>query len=99
MKQLIPLLIIILVSVISWSSCAKNKVVNITTIYSSYYPVSSPILLTTTLTTSEINSLNYPYAKVVNEHNRFFELSIMFNEKLQQIISLLNHSKDRKPIL
>lgn len=95
MKQLISLLLIILVTVMSWSSCAKNKVVNVAAINSLSFPVAFTSLLTPTLTTIETNeNLSFPQAKVVSEHNRFFELSIVFNEKLQQIISFYTRSDE-----
>ncbi len=81
----------------SWSSCAKNKVINITTIYSLSYPIAPSSLLAPTLTALETNeSLNFSQAKVVSEKNRFFELSIVFNENLQQIISFFTRSNDEK---
>ena len=95
MKQLISLLLIILVTVMSWSSCAKNKVINVTTIYGLSYPVVYSSLLTPTLTIPETNdNLTFPQTKIVSGHNRFFELSIVFNEKLQQVISLLTLTDD-----
>lgn len=100
MKQLISLLLIILVTVMSWSSCAKNKVVNVTAINSLSSTVAFSSLLTPTLSTRETNeSLSFPQAKVVSEHNRFFELSIVFNEKLQQIISFYSRSSDDNDIV
>lgn len=99
MKQVISLLLIIVVTVMSWSSCAKNKVINVAAINSSSYPVAFTSFLTPTLTTIEINeNLNFPQAKVVSEHNRFFELSIIFNEKLQQIIAFYTRSNDQDTV-
>jgi hypothetical protein len=97
MKQLISLSLIILVTVTSWSSCAKNTVINVATMYSLTYPIAHYLLSTPTLTTRETtNSLNFPQAKAVNEHNRFFEFSIIFNESLQQMISFFTRSDDEK---
>ena len=97
MKQLISLLLIILVTVMSWSSCAKNEVINLTKVYRLTSPIASPSLFTTTLTELETNdSLNFTQAKVVTEHNRFFELSIVFNENLQQMISFFTRSENEK---
>lgn len=97
MKQLISLLLIIFITVISWSSCAKNKVINAKIIYALSYPVVYSSLLTPALTTVETNdNLTFPRPKIVSEHNRFFELTIVFNEKLQQVISLLTRSDDKK---
>jgi len=83
----------------SWSSCARSKVINVAAINSSSYPVALTSFLTPTLTEIETNeNLNFPQAKVVSEHNRFFELSIVFNEKLQQIISFYTRSNDKDTI-
>ena len=100
MRQLISFLLIILVTVMSWSSCANNKAMNVAAINNSSYPMAFTSLLTPTLTTIEANEdLNFPQAKVVSEHNRFFELSIVFNEKLQQIISFYTRSDDDNDIV
>lgn len=97
MKQLISLLLIILITVISWSSCARSKVIEITTIHTLSYSVLPSSSLTPALSKLQTtDSLHYPQAKVTSEHNRFFELSIMFNDKLQQIISFFTRSGDEK---
>jgi hypothetical protein len=93
MKQLIILLLIILVTVMSWSSCAKNTVINAVSMYTLTYPVANFLLLTPTLTTlNATESLSFSQTKVVNGHNRFFEFSIVFNENLQQAISFFTHT-------
>jgi hypothetical protein len=93
MKQLISLLLIILVTVMSWSSCAKNTVINVASMYSLTYPVAYYLLSTPTLARLETtDSLNFPQAKIVSKHNRFFEFSIVFNDNLQQVISFFTHS-------
>lgn len=97
MKQLILLLLIVSATVISWSSCAKNQEINSTTIDGLSYSVASSSLLTPILTTPETEeSLIFPQAKVVSEHNRFFEMSIVFNENLQQIIAFFTRSDNDK---
>ncbi|NQY86401.1 MAG: hypothetical protein HRT51_01420 [Colwellia sp.] len=97
MKQLISLLLIILVTAISWSSCAKSKAIKVTAIYTLHYSVLAAPLLTPTLSKISTNdSLNFSQVTVVSAHNRFFELSIIFNEKLQQIISFFTRSADKK---
>ncbi|MBL4900218.1 MAG: hypothetical protein JKX76_11370 [Colwellia sp.] len=88
MKQLVSLLLLILITAVSWASCAKNKDVNVTTSYSSSYFMTPSLLLTPILATLETNdNLNFSQAKIVNKHNCFFEFSIVFNENLQQVIS------------
>ncbi len=95
MKKLLSLLLIIFVSAISWYSCPQKKVINVTTIYNLTYPVEHSLLLTPTLTTRKTTeSINFSQAKVVSEHNRFFEFSIVFNENLQQTISFFTHLYD-----
>lgn len=97
MKQLISLLLIILITVMSWSSCARSKVIEITTIHTLSYSVLPSSLLTPALSKLQTNdSLHYPQAKVASEHNRFFEISIIFNDKLQQIISFFTRSSNEK---
>ncbi|MBL4823159.1 MAG: hypothetical protein JKX90_06505 [Colwellia sp.] len=97
MKKLTSLLLIILVTAISWTSCAKSKAIKVTAIYTLPYSVLPTSLLTATLSKLSTNdNLNFPQVTVVSEHNRFFELSIVFNEKLQQIISFFTRSADEK---
>lgn len=87
MKKLISLLLIVSLSVMSWSSYAKNKA-NMSATYSLSYPLASSLLSTPMLTTQEVSeNLNFPQTKSMNKQNRFFEISIIFNEKLHQIIS------------
>lgn len=88
MKQTLTLILIILITITSWSSCAKNKILNITTIYSLSYPVAPSSFLMPTLIAPNTNeSLIFPQPNKENQHNRFFEYSIIFNENLQQIIA------------
>jgi len=84
-------------AVISWSSCAKSKVVNHKTINSLSYSVTSSTLFTPIITTTDTEeNLIFPQANVVSEHNRFFEMSIVFNENLQQIIAYFTRSDEDK---
>lgn len=97
MKALISLLLIILVTSVSWSSCAKNKAINVTAMYSLSGTVMSSSSLVPMLTAFKTSdNLPFSQAKVVSEHNRFFELSIIFNENLQQMISFFTHISDDK---
>lgn len=81
----------------SWSSCARSKVIEVTTIHTLSYSVLPSTLLAPTLSKLPTNDdLHFPHANVASEHNRFFELSIMFNDKLQQIISFFTHSDDER---
>jgi len=98
-KRTTALLLIALIAVTSWSSCAKNKIVNITTIFSSSYPIVATPFLVPALTAPDTNdSLIFPQPKTEHKHNRFYEFSIVFNENLQQIISYfsrLNGDKNK----
>lgn len=95
MKQLISLLFIALVTVISWSSCAKSEAITVTTVYAMPYSAESSSFLAPSLSTLELNeALHFPKANVVNNHNRFFELSIIFNDKLQQLIHFFSQTED-----
>ena len=95
MKQLISLLFIALVTVISWSSCAKSKVITVTTVYTMPYSAESSSFLAPSLSKLELNeALHFPKANEVNHHNRFFELSIIFNDKLQQLIHFFTQTED-----
>jgi hypothetical protein len=96
-KKLIPLFVITLITAISWSSCAQNKIANVTTIETFSYPIAEYSLLSPILTEIDTNdTLHFPQVQVVKEHNRFFELSIIFNEKLQQLLAKLTRSNNDK---
>jgi hypothetical protein len=93
MKQLILAVLIILITAMSWSSCAKNTVIKVASMYGLTYPVANFLLLTPTLTTLKVtDNLSFSEAKIVSQHNRFFEFSIVFNENLQQAISFFTPS-------
>ena len=82
-----------------WSSCAKNTVIKVASMYGLTYPVANFLLLTPTLTTLKVtDNLSFSEAEIVSGHNRFFEFSIIFNENLQQAISFFtpadNNSSD-----
>lgn len=96
LKKLIPLLVITLFTAISWSSCANNKITNAATIYALSYPIAEYSLVSPLLSERETSdSQHFPQAKVVKEHNRFFELSIIFNEKLQHFLAKFTRSEDK----
>jgi len=96
-KRTTALLLIAIVAVTSWSSCAKNKIVDITTIFSSSYPIVATPFLMPALTAPDTNdSLLFPQPKTENKHNRFYEFSIVFNENLQQILSYFSRLNEDK---
>ncbi len=93
MKQLIALLLMISVIIISWSSWSKNEVTNEAKAYSLSSPIASHSLLSPVWETQNVDEgLGFIQAKVINEKNKFFEFSIIFNDKLQQIIAFFTHS-------
>lgn len=93
MKQLISLLLIISITVISWSSYAKSTAVRVN--YSQPSTAISSMILKPSLSQQHVNE-NFGFAlnQVTNKHNDFFELSIIFNEKLQQFIAFFTHFGD-----
>ncbi len=93
MKQLIALLLITSVVIISWSSCAKNEAANENKAYSLSSPIASHSLLSPVWEAQQADEgLSFIQAKVIKEKNKFFEFSIMFNDKLQQIIAFFTRS-------
>lgn len=97
MKQPLALILIVLITIVSWSSCAKNKTLNITTIYNLSYPVApSSILMPSLRAPDTQDSLIFPQINDKNKHNSFFEYSIIFNENLQQIISYFTQPNNER---
>lgn len=88
MKQLISLLLIILITIISWSSYAKNTEIRVHSIYIESSYVMNSTVLKPTLSNQQINEyFGFTPRKTINKHKTFFELAIVFNEKLQQFIA------------
>lgn len=93
MKQSLSLLLIISITVISWSSYAKNTVIRVN--YSQPSIVISSVVLTPSLSRQHVNeSFDFTSNKTTSNHNNFFELAIIFNEKLQQFIAFFTHFGD-----
>lgn len=93
MKQLILLLLIISITVISWSSFAKSTVIKVSSLYiQPSSSVSSMVIkpfLSNQLTNEDFALISN---KTANNHNDFFEVTMVFNEKLQQLISFFANS-------
>jgi len=90
MKQLILLLLIISITIISWSSCAKSTKIQVNAIYYQSSSATNSLILTPIL--------SYKYSdedfavttnQSTNKANNFFEVAIIFNEKLQQFIAFI----------
>jgi len=93
MKQFISLLLIISITVISWSSYAKSTVIQVN--YSQPSPAISSMVLKPAQSTKHANEdFNFVSTEATNKHHNFFELAIIFNEKLQQFIAFFTHFGD-----
>lgn len=89
MKRLIILVLTISIAVASWSSCAKNTQIKTNSLYiQQTQTISTPMLITPSLTDQLVNE---NFTLLANnrskKHNMFFELTMIFNDKLQQFIA------------
>lgn len=95
MKQLISLLLIISITVISWSSFAKSTIIQVNSLYSQSNSSENLMRLKPFLSNQLIHErFSLTSSKTTNNHNAFFETSIVFNEKLQQFIAFFTNSHD-----
>ena len=93
MKQLISLLLIISITVISWSSYAKSTVIQVN--YSQPSIAVSSMVLTPSLSEQHINEgFDITSNLGTNKSHNFFELAIIFNEKLQQFLAFFTNLSD-----
>ncbi len=91
MKQLISLLLIISITIISWSSFAKSTVIQVNNLYSQPYSSENPMILKIFLYNQLVTERFFiTPRKTMNKHNDFFETTMIFNEKLQQFIAFFN---------
>ena len=100
MKQLITLVLIISITVISWSSCAKNTRINTNNLYNQSSIVIVPILLTPSFSNKKNNDdFVITPNKTLNKHNFLFESTMIFNDKLHQFIAFFtNYQNNTKTI-
>jgi len=86
MKTLLSLLLIISITIISWSTYAKNTVIQVNTLYikSSSNSISLKPYLSNIIT--DDNNAFKPQ-KTNKKNNDLFEITMVFNEKLQQLIA------------
>ncbi|MBL4942057.1 MAG: hypothetical protein JKY81_10385 [Colwellia sp.] len=97
MKQLISLLLTISIIVISCSSYATNTATYVNSIYTQPSSTYNTMVLEPSLSKQLINeNFAFTATKTVNKHNTFFELAIIFNEKLQQFIAFFAHFGDEE---
>ncbi len=93
MKQLISLLLIISITLISWSSYAKNNVIQVN--FSQPSTAVSSMVLTPSLSEQHANEgFGITSNQGTNKSHNFFELAIVFNERLQQFIAFFTHFGD-----
>jgi len=93
MKQLISLLLIISITVISWSSYAKSTIIQVN--YSQPSAAVSSMILKPSLSEQHINEgFGITSNQGTKKSHNFFELAIVFNEKLQQFIAFFTHFGD-----
>ncbi|MCI2284651.1 hypothetical protein L3081_16215 [Colwellia sp. MSW7] len=91
MKQLFALVLIISITVISWSSCAKNTKIKTNHLYNQSVITITPVFLTSSLTNDVSNeSFTIMPNKTLNKHNFLFESTMIFNDKLHQFIAFFN---------
>lgn len=95
MKQLISLVLIISIAVISWSSYAKSTEIRVNLVYFQPSTTISSMVLQPSMTNHHINE-NFVATsnQNTNKSHTFFELAIIFNEKLQQFIAFFTHFGD-----
>lgn len=96
MKRLIILALTISIAVASWSSCAKNTQIKTNSLYiQKTQIISTPMLITPSLTNQLVNE---NFALLANnqskKQNMFFELTMIFNDKLQQFIAFIANFKN-----
>ncbi|MBU2923167.1 hypothetical protein Q4506_07255 [Colwellia sp. 4_MG-2023] len=88
MKTLFSLLLIVSITIISWSTFAKSNLIQVNTLYIQSSSTSESMVLKPSLSTRTVNeniALSSNNSKYKN--NEFFEMTMIFNEKLQQFIS------------
>ena len=95
MKQLLSLLLIISISILSWSCFAKSTVIQVNSLYIKSPVTSSSMTLKPSLSNQLVNEIFvFKSKKVMDRHNDFFETTMIFNEKLQQFIAFFEDSHD-----
>ncbi len=95
MKQLISLILLTSIAVISWSTCAKSTVIQVNSLYIQPSTSTSSITLKPFIS-NQLVAENFALTsgRPANKHNDFFEMTMVFNEKLQQFIAFFDDSHD-----
>lgn len=92
MKLLISLLLIISITIISWSSCAKSTKIQVNAIYYQASYTTNPLILNPIFSHKYSNEdFAVTSNQSTNKAHNFFELAIIFNEKLQQFIAFFTN--------
>jgi hypothetical protein len=95
MKQLISLLLIISITIISWSSCAKNTIIEVNSVYVQPLSAMNSMILKPSVTNQHINEgFGVTSNQLTHKSHNFFELAIIFNEKLQQFLAFFTNLSD-----
>jgi len=93
MKQLLLLLLSISITVISCASYAKKTVVQVN--YAEPSTTINSMMLKPSLSTQyAYESFGVTSNQTVNKSQNFFELAVVFNEKLQQFLAFFTHLGD-----
>jgi len=93
MKQFISLLLIISITIISWSSFAQSKVIKVNSLYIQPSTSVKSMVIKPFLSNQLINdNFALTSSKISNNHNDFFAATMVFNEKLQQFIAFFDDS-------
>jgi hypothetical protein len=88
MKTLFSLLLIVSITIISWSTFAKSNLIQVNTLYIQSSSTSELMVLKPSLSTRTIDeNIALSSSKSNYKNNEFFEMTMIFNEKLQQFIS------------
>lgn len=95
MKLLLSILIAIAITIISWSTCAKSTMIQVNNLYIQPSSTASSLLLKPNLSNQLIDeSFSFTRAQTAIKQNNFFETTMIFNEKLQQLIAYFDNSHD-----
>lgn len=90
MKTLRSLLFIISITTLSWATFAKSNIIQVNTLY--IHNPSSSIELKPFLSTPVVDeNIILSSESTQYKHNKFFEASMLFNEKLQQFIAVFKN--------
>jgi len=94
MRLLISLLLIISITIFSWSSCAKSSEIKVNAVY--YQSSTANMLIVKPLFSQQRNNeFVLTSNQAAHKAHNFFEMAIVFNEKLQQFIAFFSDLTDK----